>query len=293
MRKQLAARQVDASVREDVAVQKERLKYLEAQLEAMQRQTQQAPGRRTISPTRAISAADVQMVRAEAAQGYGMAQTMLGRLYELGNGVPQDYVQARQWYEQAAAQGLARAQEDLGALYFMGRGVPQDYATARQWFEKAAAQGYAGAQFFLGSLYEKGQGVPQDYAQARQWYEQAAAQGYDPAQYHLGSLYDKGEGTPQDYAQARQWYEKAATQGNPFAQMLLGMKFFLGEHGIAKDYVLSYMWCSLAVQGDAQLREDFVAQETLEMLERRMTPQQLQEARRLARDWRAKKENTP
>ena len=33
VRKQIAARQVDAGVREDVAVQKERLKFLEAQLE--------------------------------------------------------------------------------------------------------------------------------------------------------------------------------------------------------------------------------------------------------------------
>ena len=36
VRKQLAARQLDAGVREDVAAQKERLRYLEAQLEAMQ-----------------------------------------------------------------------------------------------------------------------------------------------------------------------------------------------------------------------------------------------------------------
>ena len=80
--------------------------------------------------------------------------------------------------------------------------------------------------------------------------------------------------------------------------MLLGMKYFLGEHGDAKDYVLAYMWCStavrsLAVSEDAQVREDIVIQGTLETLERRMTPQQLQEARRLARDWRAKKENMP
>jgi TPR repeat protein len=126
-----------------------------------------------------------------------------------------------------------------------------------------------------------------------QWYEKAATQGNADAQYFLGSLYDRGEGVPQNYAQARQWFERAATQGNPFAQITLGLKYYLGEDGNTKDYVLSYMWCSLAVQGDAQVREDIVAQETLETLERTMTSQQLQEARRLARDWRAKKENTP
>ena len=97
VRKQLAARQLDAGVRDTVAAQQDRLKYLEARLEAMQRQMKQAPGRRTISPASDLfSAADVEMVRAQAAQGDRVAQSILGNLYEFGNGVPQDYVQARQ-----------------------------------------------------------------------------------------------------------------------------------------------------------------------------------------------------
>src|SRR5437868_1947968 len=68
-----------------------------------------------------------------------------------------------------AAQGNAQAQSNLGSLYYNGQGIPQDYAKARQWYEKAAAQGYAEAQFSLGVLYSKGRSVPQDYVQARQW----------------------------------------------------------------------------------------------------------------------------
>ena len=30
---------------------------------------------------------------------------------------------------------------NLGNLYFYGNGVPQDYAEARKWYEKAAAAG--------------------------------------------------------------------------------------------------------------------------------------------------------
>ena len=37
------------------------------------------------------------------------AQYMLGRLYELGRGVRQDFVQAHLWYNLAAAQGQSRA----------------------------------------------------------------------------------------------------------------------------------------------------------------------------------------
>ena len=38
-----------------------------------------------------------------------------------------------------AAAGDAAAQFELGILYYYGQGVTQDYAQARAWFEKAAA----------------------------------------------------------------------------------------------------------------------------------------------------------
>jgi hypothetical protein len=70
VRKQLALRQVDASVRDNVAAHQERLKYLESQLEAMQ----QALGRAPASPPSDILAADLQTLLAWAAQGNAMAQ---------------------------------------------------------------------------------------------------------------------------------------------------------------------------------------------------------------------------
>jgi TPR repeat protein len=54
----------------------------------------------------------------------------------------------------------------LGEMYFKGLGVPQDYGQARQWWEKEAASGNAWAMYHLGVLYENGWGVPQDYGQA-------------------------------------------------------------------------------------------------------------------------------
>jgi TPR repeat protein len=116
-------------------------------------------------------------LRPLAKHGDGLAQSMLGWMYEWGEGVPKDYVQARLWYEKAAAQGFAPAQTNLGALYNNGRGVPQDYVQARLWYEKAAAQGFADAQFSLGLMYAKGKGVPQNHVQAHMWYNLAAANG--------------------------------------------------------------------------------------------------------------------
>ena len=180
VRKQLATRQLDASVRDTVAIQQERLKRLEAQLEAMQhRQGGQASGHAPISPLINTSAEDHQRLilwlNTHAAQGDAEAQTSFGWLYETGWGVPQDYAKARAWYEQAAAQGNARAQNNLGMLYSAGKGVPQDYAKARQWHEQAAAQGDPWAQNNLGVMYDFGQGVPQDYVNAYMWYNVAAA----------------------------------------------------------------------------------------------------------------------
>jgi len=200
VRKQLAAHQVDAGVRDDVAAQRERLKRLEAQFEAMQRQQSgQSSGRAPASPPSDIASPDLQRLKAQAAQGDARAQFALGELYATGQGVPKDSAIARQWHEKAAAQGYAEAQLALGLTYLMGRryGVPQDSAKAREWFEKAAAQGDARAQWSLGVLYHQAQGVPQDYAMARQWYEKAAAQGYAPAQSNLGVLYQNGWGVPQ------------------------------------------------------------------------------------------------
>src|SRR5271166_6460289 len=41
----------------------------------------------------------------------------------------------------AAEQGSTRAQRLLGVMYSSGQGVPQDYSVAAQWFQKAAEGG--------------------------------------------------------------------------------------------------------------------------------------------------------
>jgi TPR repeat protein len=51
-------------------------------------------------------------------------------------------------------------------MYLNGEGVPQDYPEALNWFRKAAEQGLASAQGNLGYMYHNGKGVPQNYAEA-------------------------------------------------------------------------------------------------------------------------------
>ena len=97
----------------------------------------------------------------------------------------QNYDMAGEWYRRAAERGVAAAQSQLGALYANGQGVPQSYEEAVQWYQ-SAQQGDALAQFQLGVLYANGQGVPQSYEDAVQWYQRAAEQGHARAQSQLG-----------------------------------------------------------------------------------------------------------
>ncbi len=53
--------------------------------------------------------------------------------------MPQDYAQAVKWYRLAADQGYAWAQNNLGNMYELGQGVPQDYVEAHKLFNLAAA----------------------------------------------------------------------------------------------------------------------------------------------------------
>jgi TPR repeat protein len=157
-----------------------------------------------------------------------------------------------------------------------------DYAEALRQIRPLAEQGNAAAQYNLGLLYGNGQGVPKDDAQARQWYEKAAAQGRADAQVSMGILYDYGRGVPQDYKKAVYWYRLSAKQGNDLAQRQLGLMYEHGD-GVQQDYVQAYMWYTLGAANGAKrgaaLRD---------ALAKRMPPDQIAEAERLAREWKPK-----
>ena len=114
--------------------------------------------------------------RVHAEQGNAGAQVALGVMYDRGEGVPQNYIEAATWYRKAAEQGNADAQYNLGIMYSFGKGVPEDDAEAAKWFRKAAEQGAAAAQYNLGLKHLDGEGVPEDDVEAVKWYRKAAEQ---------------------------------------------------------------------------------------------------------------------
>jgi uncharacterized protein len=129
-------------------------------------------------------------------------------------------------------------------------------------------------------MYAFGHGVLQDYAEAIKWSRLAANQGYADAQFNLGIAYANGQGVPKDYAEGAMWLRRAADQGLPLAQLSLGVAYALG-HGVQQDFVSAHMWFSLsAAQGNQDAVKD------RDRAAGNMTPAQIAEAQKLAREWK-------
>lgn len=110
--------------------------------------------------------------------GNADAEHLLGLMYYLGRGVPQDYKKAMFWHMKAALQGKADAQYVVGAMYYTGNAVIQDQKQATVWFRRAAEQGHAEAQQVLGLMYRYHMGgMPQDNVIAYMLWNLAAANG--------------------------------------------------------------------------------------------------------------------
>lgn len=147
---------------------------------------------------------------------------------------------------------------------------------------KAAEQGQADARNQLGVLYSEGRGVPQSYVQAKEWFQKAADQGHAGAQVNLGTLYFLGQGAPESDQMALSWFRRAAEQRDPLAFAKLGLMYAQGR-GVPQDYVQAHMWYNLsAAHGEKR------AAESRDALAKQMTPAQIAEAQKLARDWAPK-----
>jgi TPR repeat protein len=128
--------------------------------------------------------------------------------------------------------------------------------------EKAAKKGNATAQFSLAVMnYPLGSSwylaffdeTKGNLAESLVWYHRAAEQGDIDSQISLATAYADGLGVPQDYIQAHKWYNLAASQ-------------------------VQY----------ADIRNDTIKKR--DTLARKMTPIQIAEAQKLAREWKPKPE---
>ena len=91
-----------------------------------------------------------------------------------------------------------------------------------------------------------------------------------------------------DYATALAKLTKAAEAGNADAQGRLALRYALGR-GVPQDFVQAHKWFTIAAstETDKEQRDKYVGNRDL--VSGKMTPNQITEAQRLAREWKPKK----
>lgn len=162
---------------------------------------------------------------------------------------------------------------DTGGFIFYNNGQPFDFETTLQ----KAAEGDNNARYELAARYLEGVGVKPDYRQALHWLTLVAESGDPKAMYALAtaSLFNDNGYGPE--AQDIKWYIKSAQAGYAPAQHWLSMIYESGW-SIERDFVQSYYWAARNYLNPAKLYDD---KHILERQQKDMTPQQLEEARKL------------
>ena len=142
---------------------------------------------------------------------------------------------------------------------------------------------------FSGSVYgsdlEDGRDAydKKDYKTAYKLWLPLAEQGDAESQFNLGAMYATGRGVPQDYKKAVKWVRLSAEQGVAKAQTNLGYMYENGQ-GVPQDSVSAHMWLNLCgSSGD----KDCVKNRNI--VEKKMTPQQIEKAQEMVRNWKPKK----
>ena len=138
-------------------------------------------------------------------------------------------------------------------------------------------------------MYGRGEGVPLDYAEAMRWYRKAAEQGIGSAQHNLGRMYAL-KAAEQSIADKKHELDLLLDKTTP-RQGLANAQGNIDalvprSKAVKEDYVQAYMWFNLAAaQGvkPAARGRDIIA--------RKMTPAQVAEAQRLAREWSPRRQS--
>lgn len=174
----------------------------------------------------------------------------------------------------------------IGLSCYDGQDVTEDAEEAVRWLRRAAEQGHAAAQCALAACYEEGAGVVRHVETAVAWYRRAAAQGSAKAHYELGYRYLRGEGVGRNETEGAKHLHRAAEQGYAYGMAMLAICYRHGR-GVGTDLVQAYKWYSAAMAAGLPLEPDMKARE-LAHFEIGMTPQQIAEAKALAREFRPK-----
>lgn len=153
----------------------------------------------------------------------------IGKMYEYGLGVTQDYNSAIEHYKLSENKYAYFA---LGNIYKYGSGVETDYAKAFDYYMRSLSSkgGMPFASYAVGQAYELGQGVEKDLSSAHNFYAEAlkglekvfTKNHDDNISYKIGMMYLNGNGTDIDLECAEKYLLLSADSNNYKAQYMLG-----------------------------------------------------------------------
>ncbi len=207
------------------------------------------------------SPAELDALRARAAQGEAQAQLQLGLVFFSGPASEAERIEGAKWLVAASDQGSWQADATLGDVYLRVSGPPEFKTTGLRLLERAARMGstfalwelwkHHGAKgeiaaglpwlerlssaddprglLDLGFLHIKGEWVERDLERAELLISKAAFKGDDEAQYWLAYHHEMGE-FERDLKQARAWYLEAAKRGHKDALLVI-FRSLVNTHG--------------------------------------------------------------
>ena len=142
---------------------------------------------------------------------------MAGVMYDEGDGVPADSIEAERWFAVAADMGVPEAKFRLASIYRERTDAEDRRDKAEALYRESAECGMTEAMFNLAAmLCEKG-----DHAEAVRWYRSAAEKNDPDSQFVLGMLYLEGKGVRKDTKEGITWLRVSADNGNENAREVL------------------------------------------------------------------------
>ncbi|WP_346663745.1 MobP2 family relaxase [uncultured Merdimonas sp.] len=151
----------------------------------------------------------------------------IGKQIYYGQGVEQNYEEARRWFKESAERENIYAMDALGNIYYYGHGVQQDMETAAEYYRKGKKFPYA--KYKLAKMLEEGKAE----TRAGEFYERYYREAYrafekeakefedDNLMYRMGMMNLKGQGVEQNTEKAKEFLEKSVKSGNANAQYQL------------------------------------------------------------------------
>ena len=176
-------------------------------------------------------------------QPFEEAQYEVGRIFEFGESVPQNFQEAVRWYRLVAE--LERGTWDWKRMTSKQH---EACKSADSRLRELARSDVDQARDYCWSMYNSGRILPRTAEDAFNWIQFGAALGNTDAQYHLGWMYWNGMGVSYDYSESVNWFRTAARSGNPDAQNSLGVSYFSGK-GVVQSYAKAQAWFLLAAVG--------------------------------------------